>query len=526
VIAVFLRGIFEFWQESLVGSVMNLTLFDLRNRFFRSAIHLDVRQFGEDGTHDLMARFTNDMETLGQGIKTIYGKVVAEPLKAVGCIVCACYFSWQLTALFLVLVPAALLVFSKVGRMMKRASRRLMERISNIYRILQETMNGIRVVKAFTTEARERLRFRNATRDYYVRAMQVVNLDALTGPIVELLGVAAVSVALLAGAYLVVQEETHLFGMRMTEYRMDLATLVQLYALLLAISDPVRKLSSVYTKIQSGAAAADRIFSCLDRQPRIAANSQGTPLPLHAESIEFRNVCFSYEPGRPALSGVDLTFRFGETVALVGKNGCGKTTLVGMLPRFHDPDHGSVFIDGIDVRAARLRNLRRQVGLVTQDTVLFDDTVHNNIAYGKRWATADAVEAAAKKAFLHDFIEKLPHGYQTRLGEAGMRLSGGQRQRIALARAILRNPRILVLDEFTSQCDAESEALIHQALREFMHGRTTFIITHRLNTLEIADRIVVLDRGRVEAVGTHADLLATCAVYQRLHEAHFQRRVA
>jgi ATP-binding cassette subfamily B protein/subfamily B ATP-binding cassette protein MsbA len=369
--------------------------------------------------------------------------------------------------------------------------------------------------------------------------MQVVNLDALTGPIVELLGVAAVSIALMAGAYLVVQGETHLFGMRMTEYKMELPTLVQLYALLLAISDPVRKLSSVYTKIQSGAAAADRIFAAVDLRPkvrtnaagpvlgpRITANSQGTPLPPHGESIEFRNVCFSYEPGRPALSGVDLTFRFGEAVALVGKNGCGKSTLVGMLPRFHDPDHGSVLIDGIDIRTARLRNLRRQVGLVTQDTVLFDDTVHNNIAYGKRRATAEEVEAAARKAFLHDFIEKLPQGYQTRLGEAGMRLSGGQRQRMALARAILRDPRILVLDEFTSQCDAESEALIHQTLREFMRGRTTFIVTHRLHTLEIADRIVVLDRGRVEAVGTHADLLATCSTYQRLHEAHFQRRVA
>jgi subfamily B ATP-binding cassette protein MsbA len=226
------------------------------------------------------------------------------------------------------------------------------------------------------------------------------------------------------------------------------------------------------------------------------------------------------------LSNIRLEFRFGETVALVGKNGCGKSTLVGLLSRFYDPDYGSVLVDGVDLRHAHLRSLRRQVGLVTQETVLFDDTIFANIAYGARRATAEQVEAAARQAFAHDFIGKMAHGYDTRIGDAGAKLSGGQRQRLALARAILRDPAILILDEFTSQCDPESEALIHQALRRFVKNRTTVLITHRLNTLEIADRIVVLDGGRVEAVGTHAELLARCDVYQRLHEAHFQRRVA
>jgi ATP-binding cassette subfamily B protein/subfamily B ATP-binding cassette protein MsbA len=419
-----------------------------------------------------------------------------------------------------------MVVLTKVGRSMKRASRRLLERMSIIYKQLQETFRAIRVVKAFTTESFERRRFRAATRDYYAKAMRVVNLDALTSPVIELLGVATVSLALLAGAYLVIRGETDLFGMQMSDDPLDTPTLLQLYALLAAIADPVRKLSSVYTKLQSGAAAADRIFAGLDLRPRVGPNSHGPVLAKHRDGIEFRDVCFAYEPGRPTLAHISLDVRFGETVALVGKNGCGKTTLVGLLPRFYDPDYGSVLIDGTDVRHAQLRSLRRQVGLVTQDTILFDDTVYNNIAYGNRRARPEQVEAAARQAFAHDFIGKMPQGYQTPVGEAGAKLSGGQRQRIALARAILRDPGILILDEFTSQCDAESEALIHQALKQFMRDRTTFVITHRLNTLEIADRIVVLDRGRIAAVGTHRELLQGCDVYQRLHEAHFQRRVA
>jgi ATP-binding cassette subfamily B protein/subfamily B ATP-binding cassette protein MsbA len=243
--------------------------------------------------------------------------------------------------------------------------------------------------------------------------------------------------------------------------------------------------------------------------------------------IEFRDVCFSYDLGGEAvLSHINLTVQAGETLALVGHNGCGKTTLVGMIPRFFDPDHGSVLVDGIDLRRVQLRSLRQLIGLVTQNTFLFDDTVYNNIAYGTRGATREMVEEAARRAFAHDFIVQRPRGYEERVGEGGGLLSGGQRQRLALARAILRNPAILILDEFTSQNDPESEACIHEALNDFKRGRTTFVITHRLNTLEIADRIIVLEQGRIAAAGTHKELLAGCAIYQRLHEIQGQRRVA
>jgi ATP-binding cassette subfamily B protein/subfamily B ATP-binding cassette protein MsbA len=302
--------------------------------------------------------------------------------------------------------------------------------------------------------------------------------------------------------------------------------LLTLYACLAAVADPVRKLSSVYTRLQSGAAAADRIFQYMDREPIVQINCHGARLPRLENAVEFKDVCFSYVPGKDTLSFVNLTVRRGETVALVGKNGCGKTTLLGLLARFYDPSHGSVFFDGLDIRKVNLRTLRQQIGLVTQETFLFDDTIRNNIAYGNRHVKPEDVEAAAKRAFAHDFIMAQPQGYDTRVGEMAGKLSGGQKQRIALARAILRDPSVLILDEFTNQIDAESEALIHQTLRSFMRDRTTFMITHRLNTLEVADRIIVLDAGRIEAIGTHRELLATCSVYQRLHDAHVLRQVA
>jgi ATP-binding cassette subfamily B protein/subfamily B ATP-binding cassette protein MsbA len=529
VASVALRGVFEFGQESLVGSVVNRALYTLRNRFFRNVIRLDVNQFGEQGTSEMMARFTNDTELMGQGMKTMFGRVVSEPLKAASSVAFACWISWQLTLMFLILVPVALFILTKVGRTMKRATRRLLERMSSIYKILREVFQGIRVVKAYTREAYERRRFRAITKDYCHKAILVVRLDALAGPAIELLGVVAVTLAVLAGAYLVLnkaaEERLPYIGLRMSSRPLEPEELMTLYACLIAIADPVRKVSSVYTRMQSGFAAADRIFDFMDRRPRVQPNAEGRRLEGVRKGIEFRDICFSYDPDHPILTNVHLHVRAGETVALVGKNGCGKTTLVGLLPRFYDPDHGAILIDGIDIRKFSLRSLRKQIGVVTQDAILFEGTIYDNIAYGKRRATPEQVEEAAKLANAHDFIGGLPKGYQTRIGE-GRPLSGGEKQRIALARALLRDPKILILDEFTSAADAESEADIHRSLQQFKRDRIALVITHRLNTLEIADRIVVMDDKRIVAVGTHAELMATCPLYHRLHEAQAQKLVA
>ncbi len=517
--SIALKGIFEFIQEILVGVVVHRTLFDFRNQFFRSAIHQDVHQLGEAGTTELMSRITNDMEQLGNGMKMLFGRVMLEPLKMLGCVIGACIISWQLTLMFVIVVLIAVVTLNKVSRSIKKAAKRVLERMSTLYKVLKESFDGLKLVKAFARESHERRRFRAANWDYYKRTIRVIRIDSAVGPLLETLGVMAVSLALVAGAYLVLERKTHIFGMRMISEEIGFEALITLYMFLATIADPVRKLSSVYTKLQSGMAAADRIYALHDRAPSIRPNADGPRLEPLAESIEFRNVCFSYYPGQSVLNDVNLIVTAGETIAFVGPNGCGKSTLLGLLPRFYDPDHGSVIVDGVPLHAANLRSLRKQLGMVTQDTVLFDETIAKNIAYGKPGATTEEVEAAAKKAHAHEFIIALAAGYETRTGDmAASKLSGGQKQRIALARAILRDPRILILDEFTSQIDGESEAKIHDALREFVVGRTTFLITHRRSTLELASRIVVMDEGRIQAIGTHAELLLSSPTYRRLYD--------
>lgn len=518
-----------FCEDVLVGSVVQLVIMRIRKQLFRKVLQLDYQSLMLRGTSDLMARFTYDIETLANGLSLLGGKLVREPLKAVACIGMAFWVNWRLTAISLLFVPLAAVLFHRIGKLLKRASQKSMESMSRIYKVLEETLNALKVVIAFDGGRRHRLRHHQENKIFYEKSMAITTIDAVTNPITEMLGMSAVLVALLPGAYLVLRETTSVWGLRLTYSQMDIAELSMLYALLAGTLDPVRKLSSVFSKLKKSAAAGDRIFQLMDAESLVKDPEHPRQWKKQIGVIEFRKVGFTYSvkghERPPVLTEISLRLHAGDVVAVVGENGCGKSTLVNLLPRYFDPHIGAVLIDGIDIREYNLRELRRRIGVVTQETQLFDDTIFENIRYGCPDASAAAVEHAAQQAFVTQFLEQLPLGYQTRIGEKGAALSGGQRQRLALARAILRNPEILILDEATSAIDAQSELLIHQTLKQFVPGRTTFIITHSVtqSILDLVTRIVVLDRGQLSAVGTHQELLKTSPIYRRLYQTQSEQ---
>ncbi|HEY2840090.1 MAG TPA: ABC transporter ATP-binding protein [Pirellulales bacterium] len=510
-------------NSMLVARMVQLTTFDLTKKFYRHTLRMDLANFSTEGASDLMSRFTYDMECLGNGMRELFGKFVREPLKMIACLVGAAWISWQLLLLSLLLAPVAGITINALSKALKRANRRAMEEMSQIYNTLDETLQGIKVVKAFTMERHERRRFHVISKKFYRKSMHIARYDSLTRPLTEMLGISTICVALLAGAYLGINQQTHLFGIKMSEKPLTIEPLIVFFGLLAGASDPARKLSEVFSRLQRASAAAERVYQLIDRQPQIVDPVDPRALPRHTRELVFDQVNFHYQPTQPVLQDINLRIAWGETIAIVGPNGCGKSTLANLILRFYDPVSGHVRLDGVDLRAGRLADLRGQIGLVTQETLLFDDTVFNNIRYGSMRATREEVIEAAQRAHAHRFIEtKLEHGYDTVVGPRGSLLSGGQRQRIALARAILRDPSILILDEATSQVDLESEQLIHKVLEQFVRGRTTVVITHRMSTLALADRIVVMSGGRILDVGTHDELLLRSELYSRLYSIQFK----
>ena len=524
----FLKGGCSFIQDSIAGSVAELVTIDLRQSLLRRTLKLDPQTVGLGGTQKLMTDFTYTLQQMARCLGELGGRIVREPLKAGTCIIGMFLLNWQLTCLLLAFVPLAGGMFHLFGQRLKRATRRVLECVGQIYKSLEEIFVNAKSVIAFDAAGQHRRQFHQQSRENYSQSMRLVRINALSAASVEVFVIFAVLIVLLPAAYLVLRNVTSIAGVRLATTPPTFPELAMFYALLAGVIDPLRKFSKFYNTIRQTGVLADQFFRQMDRESLVPTAVSPQWLPRMAEGLEFRGVHFTYartadddSPERgPVLNGLDLRIDCGEVVAIVGPNGSGKSTLAGLLPRFFDPNQGAVLFDGLDLRHVRLRELRDQIAIVPQDTLLFDDTIAANIRYGKPDATDEAVREAARCAHVLDFAEGLPQGLNTSVGEGGRQLSGGQRQRVALARAMLRDPRVLLLDEPTSAIDAESELLIHRALKDFVRGRTTLIITHSLSPalLEYVSRIVVLDRGRAIATGSHTELQAACPIYRQLFE--------
>lgn len=501
----FIRALTTFGHRYLMGYIGQAVIMDIRNALYHHLQRLSIAYYDRRRTGDIMSNLTNDISALQTAIVTDFITLVQESAIFIGSFGSMIYLQWKLTVLCLIIVPLVSYVIKFFGKKLHNSGKDVQETLADVTSILQETIQGVRIVRSFNRGAYEEKRFRKINKLSFTAAVRAIRQQSQMTPFVEFLAAIAVCAIIWYG------------GVSVIDGVMSTGELIAFLIYAINLANPTRRVAESVGNIQKSLAAADRVFSILDEQPEIQNKEDAKDIEVKAGRVEARHVSFSYEAGNPVLTDLNFVAEPGQTIALVGPSGSGKTTIANLLPRFYDVTGGGIYIDGMDIRESTISSLREHIGLVPQDTLLFNTTIKENILYGRLDATDKEVWEAVKAANAEKFIRGLPNGIETKVGDRGLVLSGGQRQRIAIARAILKDPAILILDEATSALDTESEKIVQDALEKLMVGRTSFVIAHRLSTVKNADQIFVLNNGHIEESGTHDELMREGGLYYELY---------